>query len=147
MQQVKIYTDGACSGNPGHGGWAAVLLYRETKKEISGGERDTTNNRMELQAAIEGLKALKVPCHVDLYSDSAYLINSIVCGWLDKWQRNGWMTAKNGPVDNQDLWLEIIGLNKIHQVRWLKVKGHSGNVHNERCDVLARAEVDSLKRR
>ncbi len=134
---VSIYTDGACSGNPGPGGWAAVLLFNGKAKEISGGKTQTTNNQMELSAAIEGLKALKFPCRVRLYSDSAYLINAFNNGWIKKWQGNGWRTAKKEAVENQDLWQELIAQIGIHDIEWIKVKGHADNEYNNRCDRLA----------
>ncbi|NLN83439.1 MAG: ribonuclease HI [Firmicutes bacterium] len=139
---VEIYTDGACSGNPGPGGWAAVLKYKGNRKEISGGIKATTNNRMELQAAIEGLAALKESCQVNLYSDSAYLINAFKQGWLDNWQRNGWKNAKKQPVENQDLWQQLLSLNRKHQISWHKVKGHSDDEENNRCDALAKAALE-----
>lgn len=139
---VEIYTDGACSGNPGPGGWAAVLKYKGNRKEISGGVKATTNNRMELQAAIEGLAALKESCQVNLYSDSAYLINAFKQGWLDNWQRNGWKNAKKQPVENQDLWQQLLSLNRKHQISWHKVKGHSDDEENNRCDALAKAALE-----
>ncbi|MGI6317434.1 MAG: ribonuclease HI [Firmicutes bacterium] len=138
MKKVSIYTDGACKGNPGPGGWAAVLIYNHYEKEIYGGERHTTNQKMELKAAIEGLKALREPCEVDLFSDSAYLINAFKLGWLEKWQHNGWKTAAREPVDNQDLWRELLKLCSYHRVQWIKVRGHSDNEYNNRCDQLAR---------
>jgi ribonuclease HI len=141
MKEVTIYTDGACSGNPGPGGWAAVLIYKEHEKEISGGEEHTTNNRMEMMAAIEALKQLKIPCRVNLYSDSAYLVNAFHKKWLDKWQRNGWQTAGKKPVENRDLWEELLKLTKMHTVEWNKVAGHSGDHYNERCDELAKGRV------
>ncbi|MGB4512084.1 MAG: ribonuclease HI [Thermacetogeniaceae bacterium] len=141
MKEVTIYTDGACSGNPGPGGWAAVLLYNEHKKEISGREESTTNNRMELMAVIQALKQLKTPCKVNLYSDSAYIINAFQKKWLEKWQRNGWKTAGKEPVANRDLWEELLHLTKIHHVTWHKVEGHAGDHYNERCDELARERV------
>jgi ribonuclease HI len=141
MKEVTIYTDGACSGNPGPGGWAAVLLYNEHKKEISGGEEHTTNNRMEMMAVIEGLKQLREPCRVSLYSDSAYIVNAFQKKWLDKWQRNGWQTAGKKPVENRDLWEELLKLTKMHTVEWNKVAGHAGARYNERCDELARGRV------
>jgi ribonuclease HI len=141
MKEITIYTDGACSGNPGPGGWAAVLLYKNHEKEISGGEEHTTNNRMEMMAVIEGLKQLKEPCRVNLYSDSAYLINAFIKEWIDKWQRNGWQTAGKKPVENRDLWEELLRLTKIHTVEWSKVAGHSGDHYNERCDELAKGRV------
>ncbi|GEA16505.1 ribonuclease H [Moorella sp. E308F] len=144
MKEVTIYTDGACSGNPGPGGWGAVLIYGDKRKEISGAEAHTTNQRMEISAAIAALKALKEPCRVLLYSDSAYLVNAFRQGWLDRWQRNGWLTAKKEPVENQDLWRELLQLASRHQVEWLKVKGHSDNAENNRCDELARAAIRRL---
>lgn len=143
MKQVEIYTDGACPGNPGPGGWAAILVYGEKRKELSGFAPATTNNRMELTAAIAGLRALKEPCAVALYSDSAYLVNAFRQGWLEKWQRNGWRTAAKEPVENQDLWQELLELCRVHRVEWLKVKGHAGHELNERCDELARAAIAS----
>ena len=144
MKEVTVYTDGACSGNPGPGGWAALLKYRDIEKEIFGAERETTNQRMELQAAIGALKLLKEPCMVRLHSDSAYLINAFQLGWLDKWQRNGWKTAKKGPVENRDLWDELLKLSRRHKVVWIKVKGHSDNEGNNRCDYLARQAIATL---
>ncbi|MCX7843203.1 MAG: ribonuclease HI [Clostridia bacterium] len=144
MKRVIIYTDGACSGNPGMGGWAAILKYGEHEKILTGSEDETTNNRMEMIAAIEGLKALKAPCEVELYSDSAYLISGFEKGWIYNWKRNGWITAGKDPVKNIDLWQELDRLNKIHSIKWIKVKGHSDNEFNNRCDKLA---VDEIKKR
>lgn len=141
QKEISIYTDGACSGNPGPGGWGAVLLYHEKKKEISGFERLTTNNQMELTAAIEGIKQLKESCHIDLYTDSAYLCNAFQQGWLDNWQRNGWKTSKKLPVENQELWKELLRLGKIHAITYHKVKGHSDNKWNNRCDELATGAI------
>lgn len=141
--QVEIYTDGACSGNPGPGGWGAVLLYGSHEKEISGFEPDTTNQRMELQAAIQGLESLKQPCKVKLYSDSAYLINAFTQGWIPNWQRNGWLNARKEPVSNADLWRDLIKLAQIHEISWIKVKGHSDNMYNNRCDDLARRAIET----
>ncbi|MGI9860832.1 ribonuclease HI [Moorella naiadis] len=146
MKQVTIYTDGACSGNPGPGGWGAVLIYGDKRKEISGGEPRTTNQRMEITAAIEALKALKEPCQVRLHSDSAYLINAFRQRWLDRWQRNGWQTINKKPVENQDLWQELLQLTTCHRVEWVKVRGHSDNAENNRCDELARAAITRLQR-
>ncbi|MDR1205710.1 MAG: ribonuclease HI [Peptococcaceae bacterium] len=137
MKQVSIYTDGACSGNPGPGGWGAVLSYQGTQKELSGGEPMTTNNRMELMAAICALRALKEPCAVQLHSDSAYLVNAFNSRWLDNWRRNGWRTAKNDAVENQDLWLSLLELSQTHRIQWIKVKGHANDAINNRCDYLA----------
>ncbi len=144
MKKVVIYTDGACSGNPGPGGWGAILMYEGNKKEISGGKKDTTNNVMELTAAIEGLKLLKFPCVVDLYSDSAYLVNAFNQGWIYNWQKNNWKTAGKDPVKNKEIWEELYKLTKIHKVNFIKVKGHSDNEFNNRCDELARKAIDEL---
>ncbi|WP_338834249.1 Ribonuclease H [Moorella humiferrea] len=144
MKEVIIYTDGACSGNPGPGGWGAVLIYGDKRKEICGAEARTTNQRMELTAAIAALKALKEPCRVRLYSDSAYLVNAFRQGWLERWQKNGWLTAKKEPVENRDLWQELLNQTSRHQVEWLKVKGHGDNTENNRCDELARAAIKRL---
>lgn len=141
MTQVQIYTDGACSGNPGPGGWAAILVFGEHEKELSGGEVHTTNQRMELQAAIEGLRALNRACTVVLYSDSAYLVNAITNKWYVTWQRTGWLNSKREPVKNKDLWEALLEQTKLHDIRFAKVKGHSGHHYNERCDTLARAAV------
>jgi len=136
MKQVTIYTDGACSGNPGPGGWGVILMYGDQKKELSGGEPETTNNRMELQGVIAGLSALKEPCRVDLYTDSQYVVNAINQKWLDGWIRNGWK-RKGGPVKNPDLWQQVADLLRVHQVRFFWVKGHDENPYNNRCDQLA----------
>ena len=144
MIEVSIYTDGACSGNPGPGGWGAVLFHGERRKEISGAESNTTNNRMELQAAIQALTILKQPCTIKLYSDSAYLVNCFKQNWHIGWQRNGWKNSKGQPVENQDLWKELLRLMNVHQVEYVKVKGHSDNEWNNRCDELARAAIKSL---
>ena len=138
---VTLYTDGACSGNPGKGGWGALLMYGGSRKEISGYDPATTNNRMELMAAIRGLEALREPCRVDLYSDSAYLVNAMNEGWLKRWVKNGWKTASKKPVENIDLWQEILKLTTLHRVSFHKVKGHSDNPHNNRCDELARLAI------
>jgi len=145
MDQVTIYTDGACSGNPGPGGWAAILIAGKHEREISGGAKKTTNNRMELTAAIEALRALKRPCNVTLYSDSAYLVNTFQQGWLAAWKRNGWKRGpnKNEPVLNQDLWEELDHLQSQHQMAWKKIQGHAGHQYNERVDQLAVAEATS----
>lgn len=138
-KKVTIYTDGACSGNPGKGGWGAILIYGDAVKEISGGEDNTTNNRMELKAVIEGLKALKSPCDVEIYSDSAYVVNAFTQKWIDNWIKNNWKTADKKSVKNVDLWQELLVLIKTHNVTFKKVKGHSDNELNERCDKLAKA--------
>lgn len=146
MKNIIIYTDGACSGNPGPGGWAAVLLSQDKKKEIRGGERETTNQRMELKAVIEALRALKVKdWDVTVYSDSAYLVNAFQQKWLDKWQRNGWRNSKKEPVANQDLWQELLRLTNLNRVKIVKVKGHDGELYNERCDELARQAIKELQ--
>ena len=141
MKQVIIYTDGACSGNPGPGGWGAILMYKEKKLEISGYEAHTTNNRMELMAPIQALKRLKEPCRVQIYSDSAYLVNAFEKHWLDNWKRKNWVKSDKKPVENQDLWQEILAFTGIHQIQWLKVKGHADNPYNNRCDELATGEI------
>jgi ribonuclease HI len=139
-----IYTDGACSGNPGPGGWGAILFYGANRKEMSGGEKHTTNNRMELLAAIESLGVLKEPCRVKLYSDSAYLVNCFQQNWIRGWQRNGWKTSKGQPVENQDLWKQLLKLMETHNVEYIKVKGHSDNEFNNHCDFLAREAIKRL---
>ena len=141
MKAIEIYTDGACSGNPGPGGWGVVLLYQGNKKELAGYQPETTNNRMELFAAIQGLAALREPCEVTLYSDSSYLINAFEKHWLDNWQRNGWKTSSKAPVENQDLWKLLLLHVKNHRVRFVKVKGHSDNAYNNRCDEMAVAAI------
>ena len=141
MKAVTIYTDGACSGNPGPGGWGAILAYQGLEKEISGYELLTTNNRMELTAALKALTMLKEPCAVKLYSDSAYLVNGFNQKWVAGWQKNGWKNSKKEPVLNDDLWKALIAENDRHQITWIKVKGHSDNVKNNRCDELATGEI------
>lgn len=136
--EVVVYTDGACSGNPGPGGWAALLRYRGVEKELTGAEPQTTNQRMELTAAIKALEALKRPCRVRLYSDSAYLVNAFQKGWIERWVRNGWRTARKEPVENQDLWQRLYALTQRHQVTFGKVKGHADDEDNNRVDRLAR---------
>lgn len=144
MQKVTIYTDGACSGNPGPGGWAAVLIYGEHKKEISGGCKETTNNIMELTAILEALKCLKTECEVELYSDSAYSVNAFNQGWIYNWIKKGWKTADGKAVKNKEIWQEIYSLTKKHKVSFNKVKGHSNVELNNRCDELARGEIDKI---
>lgn len=144
MKKVEIYTDGACSGNPGNGGYCAILIYNGVEKVISGAEENTTNNKMELKGAIEGLKALKEPCEVDLYSDSQYLVDAFNQGWLSSWQLNGWRNASKKEVKNVDLWQELIELTKIHKVTFIKVKGHADNEYNNRCDKIAVGEYKKL---
>ncbi len=137
MKHVDLFTDGACSGNPGPGGWGAILRYNGVEKELSGGEANTTNNRMELSAVIFGLKALKEPCAVTLYSDSQYVCNALKLGWAKKWRANGWMRNKKDPALNPELWGELLDLVEKHQVEIVWVKGHAGHPENERCDRLA----------
>lgn len=144
MEKIIIYTDGACSGNPGPGGWAAVLIYNGKEKEISGSNKNTTNNIMEITAVIEGLKALKYPCEVELYSDSAYVVNTFTQGWIFNWMQKGWKTASGDPVKNKELWQELYSLTKIHKVTFNKVKGHADNHYNNRCDELARDAIKNL---
>jgi ribonuclease HI len=141
MKKVQIYTDGACSGNPGKGGWGAILLFNGKEKELSGFDPHTTNNRMELTSAIEGLKALKFPCEVELYSDSAYLVNAFKNDWLTGWKLNGWRTSSKNEVLNRDLWEQLDSLSRIHKIVWIKVKGHADNEYNNRCDKLATGEI------
>ena len=140
MKHVEIFTDGACSGNPGPGGWGAILRYKGTEKEISGGEPQTTNNRMELLAVISALKLLKEPCEVTLRTDSQYVSNALERGWAKNWQKNGWMRNKKEPALNPDLWQELLELYDKHNVTIVWVKGHAGHPENERCDRLAVAE-------
>lgn len=144
MEKVIIYTDGACSGNPGPGGWGAILMYKGTKKEISGGKKNTTNNVMELTAALEALKLLKFSCDVELYSDSAYLVNGFNQGWIYGWQKNNWRNSSKEPVKNKEIWEEIYLLTKKHNVKFIKVKGHSDNEYNNRCDEMARNAIKEL---
>ena len=145
MRHVDIYTDGACRGTPGAGGWGAVLVCDGREKELSGGEALTTNNRMELLAAISALSALKVPCEVTLTSDSKYLVDAIEKGWAVSWREKGWRRADKSPALNPDLWERLLELLEIHDVTFVWVKGHAGHPYNERCDVLATAFADSFK--
>lgn len=145
MKTVTLYTDGACSGNPGPGGWAAILLFGAYQKELSGGERNTTNNRMELTGVIRGLQALKEPCIVELYSDSKYVIDALQKGWAVGWQKRGWIKADKKPALNADLWEILLGLCEVHQVKLHWVKGHATNPFNNRCDELAVSEWKKLK--
>ncbi len=142
--QVSLYTDGACSGNPGPGGWGALLTMGPHEKELSGAEAHTTNNRMEMMAAIQGLRALKNPCQVDLYTDSQYLRDGIT-KWIVGWKKNGWKTADKKPVKNEDLWRLLEDLGRIHDIRWHWVRGHNGHPENERVDLLARSAILTLK--
>ena len=143
MKHITIYTDGACSGNPGPGGWGAVLMYGDKQKELSGGHPDTTNNRMELLGVITALSALKEPCRVDLYTDSQYIVNAINEGWVAGWQKRGWR-RKGGAVKNLDLWQELLPLLETHEVAFNWVKGHAENEYNNRCDELAVMEREKF---
>ena len=144
MDEVTIYTDGACSGNPGPGGWGAILMFGSNKKEISGGKKETTNNVMELTAVIEALKLLKRPCKINIYSDSAYVVNAFLQNWIAGWVKNNWKNSNKEEVKNKELWQELISLTKVHEVTFNKVKGHSDNEYNNRCDELARNAIDKL---
>ena len=145
MKTVTLYTDGACSGNPGPGGWGAILSYNGVEKELSGGESATTNNRMELLAVISGLEALKEPCHVELYSDSKYVIDGLSKGWAASWRKNGWRKADKKPALNPELWEQLLELTRKHEMRYHWVKGHADNPYNNRCDEMAVAEWKKLK--
>lgn len=143
MKKVVIYTDGACSGNPGAGGYGAVLLYGKYRKELSEGYKQTTNNRMEMLAVIKALEALNEPCEVDLYSDSQYVVNSVTKGWVYGWKKKNWIKSDKKKALNTDLWERMLELLKIHNVKFIWVKGHADNVENERCDFLARQAIAS----
>ena len=145
MKKVELYTDGACRGNPGPGGWGAILVYHGKEKELSGGEASTTNNRMELMAAIAGMSALREPCEIVLTSDSKYLVDAINKGWLASWKKNGWRKADKSAVLNVELWQKIDSLLEIHEVSFVWVHGHTGHPYNERCDALATAYADKFK--
>lgn len=145
MKTVTIYTDGACSGNPGPGGWGAILRYRDTEKELSGGAAETTNNRMELTAVIEALRLLREPCIVELYSDSKYVIDALDKGWARGWKARGWVKSDKKPALNPDLWEQLLALAEVHQVRCHWVKGHAENEHNNRCDQMAVAESKKFR--
>ncbi|MGM0546972.1 MAG: ribonuclease HI [Bacteroidota bacterium] len=140
---VIVFTDGACSGNPGPGGWGVLLQWNGKEKELTGGADHTTNNRMEMRAVIEALNAINQPCHVKIHSDSALIVNAFKQGWIDSWQKRGWKKADKKPVENQDLWKEMLEAMKPHDVEWIKVKGHADNVRNNRVDALA---VEASKR-
>lgn len=142
MKSIEIYTDGACSCNPGPGGWGAVLLYKGQEKQLSGFEDNTTNNRMELLAVIKALEELKEPCNVMLYSDSAYVVNAFLQNWIIEWQMNNWRTANRKEVKNIDLWQKLVNFTKIHNITFNKVKGHADNKYNNICDSLARSEIE-----
>ena len=137
MKHIEIYTDGACSGNPGPGGWGAVLRFGGREKELCGGDDDTTNNRMELTACIEALSALKEPCEVTLTTDSQYVVNGMTKGWASSWQKNGWIKSDKKPAQNPDLWEKLLELSKQHKLTFVWIKGHAGHPENERCDALA----------
>ena len=143
MKALEIYTDGACRGNPGAGGWGVYLLYKNEKKEFYGGKLNTTNNQMELTAAIEGLKVLKEPCKVKLYTDSKYVMDGIN-SWITNWKKNNWKTASKKDVKNKDLWIELDAETCKHEIEWIWVKGHSGNIGNEKADALANMGIDNL---
>lgn len=144
MKHVDLYTDGACSGNPGAGGYGAILIFKGIEREISGAEPSTTNNRMEIFAVIAGLQKLKERCAVTVYSDSAYTVNAFNEGWLYGWMKNGWKKADGKPVQNTELWQQLYSLTRQHDVKFVKVKGHADNVYNNRCDELARAAIKKL---
>lgn len=146
LKEVEIYTDGACRGNPGRGGWGAILVYQGKEKELSGGEPLTTNNRMELTAVISALNQLKEPCRVTLTSDSTYVVHAITKGWLDNWMRLGFRKAGNKPLPNDDLWRQLAEAMKPHQIRWEWVRGHEGHPYNERCDALAVAAAEKQEK-
>lgn len=145
MKQVTLYADGACSRNPGPGGWAAILIYGEKVKKLSGFQQDSTNNIMELTAVIEGMKALKEKCEIDIFTDSKYIVDA-VSEWLPNWQRNGWKTSAGKPVKNVELWREIVELKGFHKIKWNWIKGHDGNLYNEECDVMAKEQIESNKK-
>lgn len=140
MKQIELFTDGACSGNPGPGGWGTILRYKGIEKELSGGDASTTNNRMELMAVIAGLKALKEPCIVELYSDSQYVINGLEKGWAKGWRARGWKKSDKSPALNPDLWGELLNLAEPHTIHYHWLKGHAGHPENERCDAMAVAQ-------
>jgi len=144
LKEIAIFTDGGCHGNPGPGGWAAILQYGSKKKELSGGEPDTTNNRMELRAAIAGLASLKEPCSVTVYTDSQYVRRGII-EWIHKWKARGWMRTAREPVKNADLWRTLDAEASRHRVKWTWLKGHAGHPENERCDELASAEIAKIR--
>ncbi|MBQ9298855.1 MAG: ribonuclease HI [Clostridia bacterium] len=146
MEKIVIYTDGACSGNPGPGGWGAILMYKDHKKEISGGNKETTNNIMEITAVIEALKLVKenFEAKIEIYSDSAYVVNAFNNGWIYNWRKNNWKTASKEPVKNKELWEELYDFTKKFKIEFIKVKGHSDNEFNNRCDELARSEIKKI---
>ena len=145
MKHVEIFTDGACSGNPGPGGWGAILRYGSHEKEISGGEKNTTNNRMELTALIEALKSLKETCKITVYSDSKYVCDAISQGWAVKWKKQNWIKSDKKPALNADLWSRLLELLEMHEVKLIWIKGHAGHSENERCDRLAVSEIEKIR--
>lgn len=145
MKKITLYTDGACSGNPGAGGYAAILIYNNKEKVISGGDKNTTNNRMELMGVICGLEALKEPCEVEIFSDSAYVVNAFLEDWISFWLMNNWRTKGKKEVSNIELWKRLIELTHVHKISWNKVKGHADNELNNRCDQIARSEIEKIK--
>lgn len=146
MKDIILYTDGACSGNPGIGGYGYILMYKDLIKEFSGVDPETTNNQMEITAVIKGLNQIKEPCNVTIYTDSAYTMNAFDLGWIDNWEKNNWKNANKKPVKNVELWKELIAaINRHNSVNWVKVKGHSDNYYNNRCDELARKEIENYR--
>lgn len=145
MKKVVLYTDGACSGNPGVGGWAAILRHGSAEKVLTGGEEQTTNNRMELMGVISGLEALKEDCEVEIYSDSAYVVNAFLQDWISYWLMSGWRTKGKKPVQNVELWQRLLNVCAKHKITWNKVKGHADNELNNRCDALAVSEIEKIK--
>lgn len=144
LKKIDMYTDGACSGNPGAGGWACILIYKGVEKILCGGDKETTNNKMELLSIIKGLEALKEKCEVTVYSDSNYAVSPFIEGYIDNWILSGWRLADKKPVKNQELWKRLVELTGVHTVKFVKVKGHSDNVNNNRCDKIARAEIKKI---
>ncbi len=144
LKKVEMYTDGACSGNPGAGGWACILIYKGVEKILSGGDKETTNNKMELLSIIKGLEALKEKCEVTVYSDSNYAVSPFIEGYLNNWILSGWRLADKKPVKNLELWKRLVELTNVHKVTFVKVKGHSNNENNNRCDQIARSEIKKL---
>lgn len=144
MKKIEIYTDGACSGNPGPGGYAGILIYNGREKIVKGCKSNTTNNQMELTAVIESLKALKETCEVTLYTDSAYVCNAIMQDWITNWQLNNWKNSQKKPVLNKELWLDLMSQLEKHTVHFIKVKGHADNINNNRCDEIARSEIEKI---
>lgn len=145
IKKIDIYTDGACSGNPGPGGWGAILMYNENVKEIGGSEKETTNNKMELMAVIKALESIKYKCEIDIYSDSAYVVNAFNKGWIESWQKNGWRNSSKEEVKNKEMWEELLKQVEKHKINFIKVKGHSDNQYNNRCDEIARKEIEKIK--